>query len=459
MQRCFNSTKIGHVLRVLLKWGFQLGDFVIFDYQLKLLEVMELTQFRELIGENNKEWFNSVPLELKFPVENQNKEFKGLPSLYKFAKEQTNGWSKLSESLPHEFNESKKYFDLILQGIISFVEINRKHEHGNENLNKKIQNNNSINRWAGRILFYNSTNTEFLLSLHENKPKSFSAAFSFIVGDFNHNNINNKDSFEGYLLAYEFQSKGFTALTERRNKEKRSITTLRNDFENQLPQLEKELTDHLTNSSEKYKEYVTIIDQLKADNEKTYSNWFTTTKDNFDSFSKGCDTRREELEKTYASSLKLEEPAKYWLERGDELKNEAWKSLYILVGLVLIIVTSLAIILWSPPAEILNSFFGGDKSAAIRWSIIYVTFISFMAFCIKAVSKVMFSSFHLARDCDERYTLTYFYLSLLKDSSVTDNEKQLIMQSLFSRADTGLLKEDSSPTMPNDIASKILGRS
>jgi len=70
----------------------------------------------------------------------------------------------------------------------------------------------------------------------------------------------------------------------------------------------------------------------------------------------------------------------------------------------------------------------------------------------------MFSSFHLARDCEERHTLTYFYLSLLKDSKVADSDRQLIMQSLFSRADTGLLKEDSSPTMPNDVVNKFMSK-
>lgn len=88
----------------------------------------------------------------------------------------------------------------------------------------------------------------------------------------------------------------------------------------------------------------------------------------------------------------------------------------------------------------------------------YITVISFIAFGLRALFKVMFSSFHLARDCEERHTLTYFYLALLKDSNVDDKDRQLIMQSLFSRADTGLLKDDSSPTMPNDIAGKIFGK-
>ena len=119
---------------------------------------------------------------------------------------------------------------------------------------------------------------------------------------------------------------------------------------------------------------------------------------------------------------------------------------------------SLGTILWATPEQIYTSWFSSDKSAAIRWSIVYVTLISFMAFCIRAVTKVMFSSFHLARDCEERHTLTYFYLSLLKDSKVDDKDRQLIMQSLFSRAETGLLKDDSSPTMPNDAISKIISK-
>lgn len=63
----------------------------------------------------------------------------------------------------------------------------------------------------------------------------------------------------------------------------------------------------------------------------------------------------------------------------------------------------------------------------------------------------------MALDNKERHTLTYFYLALLKDSNVDENDRQLIMESLFSRADTGLLKEEGGPTMPNDV-SKLLGR-
>ena len=92
------------------------------------------------------------------------------------------------------------------------------------------------------------------------------------------------------------------------------------------------------------------------------------------------------------------------------------------------------------------------------WSIVYLMFISFLAYGIRITHRVSFSAFHLARDAEEREQLTHVYLSLIKDNAISETERSLIMQSLFSRADTGLLKDDSSPTMPNDIISKLIGK-
>jgi len=127
----------------------------------------------------------------------------------------------------------------------------------------------------------------------------------------------------------------------------------------------------------------------------------------------------------------------------------------ILIFVTIVTCTLLSLIIFNMPEMITTSLFSEDKSVALKWTFIYVTLMSFLAYFIRVLSKVMFSSFHLARDCEERNTLTYFYLSLLKDSNVADSDRQLIMQSLFSRADTGLLKEDSSPTMPSDMISKL----
>ncbi|WP_296150568.1 DUF6161 domain-containing protein, partial [uncultured Flavobacterium sp.] len=111
-------------------------------------------------------------------------------------------------------------------------------------------------------------------------------------------------------------------------------------------------------------------------------------------------------------------------------------------------------LLWLTPQDMLENIFSGNASKAIRWSIIFITLISLLFVGIQALKKAMFSSYHLARDAEEREKLTVFYLSLIKDSTITQEDRSLVLQALFSRADTGMLKEESSPTMPG-ILDKI----
>ncbi|SEA44146.1 MULTISPECIES: DUF6161 domain-containing protein [Flavobacteriaceae] len=419
---------------------------------------MTQTEFRKILSETkNTKWFNSVEINLRYTHLNLSFDFKGFGHIHRFVSQQIKGWEKLSENLPNELLASKKHFEFIENQLISFINSYGSQEN-ESNLDSHFRNpKNQIQSHTGIHFTYDCPETEFLIDVYKNHTQSFIGAYTYLTGNLNQN-IAVKDNFNGYLLAYEFTLKDSTLITERRNKEKSSLSKLRNDFQNSLPKLDSELVEHLKNSTEKYEEFGTSLDEFKEDKEKTYSDWFINTKGEFEEFSNKSDERLKELEDTYKEKLKLEEPALYWSKRGEKLKKQGWIALGVLVGLVLIVVFSLGKLLWTTPEQIYESFFNGDKSAAIRWSIIYITFISFMAFAIRAVTKVMFSSFHLARDCEERHTLTYFYLSLLKDSKVEKEEKQLIMQALFSRAETGLLKDDSSPTMPNDIIGKFMSK-
>ncbi len=42
-------------------------------------------------------------------------------------------------------------------------------------------------------------------------------------------------------------------------------------------------------------------------------------------------------------------------------------------------------------------------------------------------------------------------MALLNDKGIAEAERSIVLQSLFSRADTGLLKGDSSPTLPDGM--------
>jgi len=385
-----------------------------------------------------QEWFKTVSVTFSFPIP-PHLTFKGVSAIYEYVNQQVDGWSKYDD-LPRELGQSNACFVNIKDAIIRLV--NSYSQHSEQTLRTFWSN-----QVAGQInkgpLPYNIPEIVFLVKVHQDTPGYFQGAYNFITGT--SASTNSRELLYGAILAYEFSLKDHTCVTERRNAEESSMSKLRADFQKYLSESEQQLLEYLNKANAKYAEYVKNIDNLKANKEEQFTEWFDPAVN-----------KVAELEETYKEKLKLEEPAIYWSNRAGKLKTQGWRSLGILVGLVVVVCLFLASILWNPPEIFKESIFSEDKSIAIKWILIYITLLSFFAYAIRALSKVMFSSFHLARDCDERYTLTYFYLSLLKDSKVDEKDRQLIIQSLFSRADTGLLKDDSSPTMPNDIINRVM---
>jgi len=409
---------------------------------------MTTSEFRKKIASSSfPEWYNSVELTISYPHIDFSVNLKGFSSIHKFLSQQIKGWEKFN-NLPNEFNQSKNHFAQLRNQLEHFL-FSHSTQNSEQNLNSYWNSLRNQFTQNTKYFVYDNPISIFLIELHSKHPNSFLSGYYYFTGQYR---LNNKNDLIGSILSYEYDLQNETYLLRRRKNEKSSFSKIRSDLRNQLKESETQLTEHLTNADREYIKYVEKIDKLKEEKEALFNEWFGGNEKK-----KGVSQTIEELENTYKEKLKLSEPANYWQTRAEILKKQGWIAFGALIIFVGIVVWSLGELLWNVPDQIYSSFFKGDKSAAIRWSIIYVTFISFMAFTVRAITKVMFSSFHLARDSEERHTLTYFYLSLLKDSKVEEADRQLIMQSLFSRADTGLLKDDSGPTMPNDFAGKLLG--
>lgn len=412
---------------------------------------MTTTEIRKIITDcADPKWFNSVEITITFSKVGVSQNLKGFSTIHKFLNQQIKGWDKY-EDIPTELNASKQHFTNLNNIIEQFI--NSYKGHLEPQLNNGWRNAQNQLQSDGNKFTYDSPQTEFLVDLKKEFPNYVSGAYHYILGSYN---FNTRDNFTGGLLAYEFELKDHTNLTTRRTKEKSSINKIKNDLKEQLNESETQLTEHLTNANQEYKEYVEQIDGFKIEKENLFNEWFDNSKENFTTFNSESKSRIADLEKTYEELLRLKKPAEYWSSRATMLKSEGWKAVKWLIVLIAFACITLYSLLWLTPEGMLLSFVKGNTQA-IKWSIIYVTFISFLAFGIRALNKIAFSSFHLARDAEEREQLTYVYLSLIKDNAVDEKDKNLIMQSLFSRAETGLLKDDSGPTMPNDITGKIFG--
>ena len=88
------------------------------------------------------------------------------------------------------------------------------------------------------------------------------------------------------------------------------------------------------------------------------------------------------------------------------------------------------------------------KTLKLRYSSFFPLMISFSIY-------MCMSCYHQARDAEERSKLASFYLALIEKGAVTDKERALVINSLFSRADTGLLKGDSTPVMSQNVTELV----
>ena len=236
----------------------------------------------------------------------------------------------------------------------------------------------------------------------------------------------------------------------------------RNIFTNYAITAEEKITDFKVAIDEATNNFSTLNDnytrsfleqekRLKSIDEQTnthFNNFFEKEKSFFNTASEKLTT----LEKQYQENLKLKVPAQYWREMESEYikKGRFW---LIISGIISIITIALliGILLLAPDVfSKENNWFETIKNSAI-----VTVMTSICIYILRTTIKMAMSSFHLSRDAKEREKLSVFYLSLIEDDAVTDKERAIILNALFSRSDTGLLKGDSSPTMTNNVSDLV----
>lgn len=408
---------------------------------------MTKTEFKTSIAKSLAyDWFKNKQIVLTLQLINYNKTFNGISDFYDFIRDQFDGWNTFTENLPEELNISKNYFKQLNEQIEALVssQINSSSNELENYWNNYILP--LLNRNITRALTYNCTETELLIDIFNKEPNYYNGAYNYIIG--NVSNINSdKNTFIGASIANDFFKKEAVYKFSRKETEQKSFEKLKKDLQAKIDESSSTVTEHLKNANDDYKKYVESLEELKTEKDSVFREWFKTSKETFENFEKTSNQKIKVLEKLYQEDLALKAPAQYWEDRSKEMKIQGQWWLFGLTISTIIGVVFLYNLLNSIGTGEYEKLFENTGSS-IKWSIVFITFISFLFFLIRTFTKLTFSSFHLSRDAQERKQLTYVYLALKENDAVSDIDRNIVLQSLFSRADTGLLKEDSSPTMP-----------
>lgn len=309
----------------------------------------------------------------------------------------------------------------------------------------------SPQRWLWRHHSFTEKFVEILLEKDDATADSF---FNYQLKS-NLPNPASKQTFDGFLLGYEYEYQN-SDLVKRRQTERIQITKLRD----QLLEKNEEALELMSSNQNSYEEWFEASKQQLADYNKSVA--FSSErkqkaikrvaerrhkqmKSTFDSQMRFWQQRIKDLETLYEEKLRLKKPAQYW--KAASKKYAIHGSIFAAITLLLVAVAAKMVLhlfeLW---------LIGSDSMFSVKTvqgATLFAAMAALFAFAIRATTRLAFSSFHLMRDAEEREQLTYLYLSLINESAVEKDSRDIVLQALFSRSETGLLANENGPTMPS----------
>lgn len=386
--------------------------------------------------------------------------FDNFKTYYDFIKQEANYWIKQKDSL----SENRKQnihpflnFHANMSAIISAIE---KWDNADDWDDQIFQQN--LNQIQSNQ--FRNIGSQWLWSGHDYVPRfveiyteiSKDAAESFL-GYVSRNqaaSFGNKDSFDGTLLGYEYVYQN-SDLVRRRRSERATITQLRdhlqhtnNELITDVEETKQDFNTWFESSRLKQEEWQHEA-QNKCNRLLKANSWIAQKKGQ--RFNRELDDqiqvwqqRIEDLEQTFKEKLRLEKPAEYWKASASKLRSQGIMFTTLLLFTVAIGIYGLADFfkIWLLRGE------QPINLASVQGVVLFGSIAAVYAFTIKVLARLTFSSFHLMRDAEEREQLTYLYLSLTEGSDVDKESREIVLQALFSRSETGLLAQEQGPAMP-----------
>lgn len=273
--------------------------------------------------------------------------------------------------------------------------------------------------------------------------------------------FNSKDAFDGALLAYEYQYQN-SDLVKRRGSERATLTRLKEQFAAKSAEITKKIDENQQQYDKNQEQFTEWFDQsvhnvdeqlerarlkflgrnaafgrlAKKESKKYHIE--------MDEHISSWQNRINELEQTYQDKLRLAKPAEYWKQSANKYRVQGF-AFVIAIGILVLVAITTGLDLFQ--AWLL----GGETALSVKTvpgMVLFGSLVAVFGFALRALNRLAFSTFHLMRDAEEREQLTYLYLSLSNESAIDKESRDIILQALFCRTETGLLSQDSGPTMP-----------
>lgn len=396
------------------------------------------------------EYFQGKKLSLRIYPESIEKDFQGdLQYFIKFMRNQEEFWGKYRSG---KCGDIHKHF----QGIINHLNTAVRYQNNNFH-QAKVSIDNAINTAGTRnwVNTYSETDiARFITERYSIHPSQADAAIDyFLTGQGYSSNISNKEYLNGIIHCFIWDEQN-NGLKRKLHAPKQALLQLKETFSKDRDELYGDFKNKSKEIHDLFISFENEILQWKNEIVATTEKFVKEKESELTSVIEEKNKVLSDMETLYKENLRLEGPATYWesLYEHYQQRGHQWRKWAI--GTSILFSAILICLLYFNPTALFPN--GAFTVNSLKATIILAIISSIAIYLIRLFVLLSTSAYHLARDAKERFQLTYVYLSLIQEKGVSEADRTIILQSLFSRADTGLLKGDSGPTIPDGTLSQLI---
>jgi hypothetical protein len=380
-----------------------------------------------------------------------------------------------TNAIPDQFTAAKHLMKLA-------VTVDRDTFDSDESYSKEVQNrirklyHDNVSSHVKKWLYSGHPYTENFIDLHLKYGLATAEAFlQYIQNRENWLPREMKlDHIKGYIAGYEFKNHESDLITRRksehaaRSKITKEFAESKDQLFGEVAALKKDYEKIFTETRQEVVKELEELQALRATNvekvehsiiqyEKSVSDSIDAQEAEFQAFKEESRSRIRAIEETYEERLRLEPAAKYWKASASRLRKQG-------VFFVALIASTVGAGLLAG-IDLFETWLSHEKLpidlTSLQGVVITITVLAIYAYILRLLSRLTFSSFHLMRDAEEREQLTYLYLALSNETDVDEKSREIVLQALFSRSETGLLTNEHGPVMPGmdlNLLLKGMGR-
>ena len=288
-----------------------------------------------------------------------------------------------------------------------------------------------LQREAEGLMTSESADAQFVFRLHDERdPKTAAYALKVLLQEPFSSQIIEKKSMEGLYRAWRY----LEGSTETVESHRQSLESLKKRWAGSFSSLHKEQNQHNKSANKLVAASQKKINKL----EDSYNKAINLQQKNYDELVAESQKKLDSIENTYDQKLALQSSVNYWTQKYENHQKKRRN-----MALITFFVAAVSFLIFFTFVYCVNIPKDFSIPDLIRHLSIISAISTFGIWLTRLCTKIFVSHLHLRTDAQERVTMIQTYLALLREDNVPkDEERRLILQTLFRPSTAGFIKED-----------------